>query len=80
MSVLPVSFFREILYHNVGEYVGCWKVCGFNGVSFACIVDEVGADTDVLGVLIRLWDLCKLDCTLVINKDLLELSSLRVVV
>jgi len=43
-------------------------------------MDEVEVDTDVLGALMELRVLCKLDCTLVIDKDLLGLGSLRVVV
>ena len=80
MSVLPVSVSREILRHDVCEYVGCQKVCGFDGVPFAGGTDEVEADSDVLGALMELLVRCKLDCALVIDKDLLGLSSLRVVV
>ena len=71
---------REVLCHDVGEHVGCRKVCGFDGVPFAGITDEVEADTDVLGALMELRVFCKLDCTLVIDKDLLGFGSLRVVV
>jgi len=78
--VLPVSVSREVLRHDVGEHVGCRKVCGFDGVPFAGITDEVEADTDVLSALMQLRVLCKLDCTLVIDKDLLGLGSLRVIV
>ena len=67
MSMLPVSVSREILRHDVGEQFGCWKVCCFYGVPFAGITDEVEADTDVLGALMELRVLCKLDCTLVID-------------
>ena len=78
MSVLPVSVAREVLCHDVGEHVRCRKVCGFNGVSFAGITDEVEADTDVLGALMELGVLCKLNCTLVIDEDLLGLGSLAI--
>jgi len=71
---------REVLRHDVGEQVGCRKVCGFDGVPFAGITDEVEADTDVRGALMELRVFCKLDCTLVIDKDLLGLGSIRVVV
>jgi len=75
-----VSVSREVLRHDVGEHVGCRKVCGFDGVPLACVTDEVEADTDVLDVIMELQVLGKLDCTLVIDKDLLGLGSLRVVV
>jgi len=75
-----VSVSREVLRHDVGEHVRCRKVCGFDGVPFAGVTDEVEADTDVLGVLMELRVLCKLDCILVIDKDLLGLGSLRVIV
>jgi len=78
--MLPVSVSREVLRHDVCEHAGCRKVCGFDGVPFAGVTDEVEADTDVLGTLIELLVRCKLDCALVIDKDLLGLSSLRVVV
>jgi len=80
MSVLRVGVLREVLCHDVGEHVGCRKVCGFHGVPFAGIKDEVEVDTDVLGALMNLRVLCKLDCTLVIDKDLLGLGSHRVIV
>jgi len=80
MSMLPVSVSREILRHDVGKQFGCWKVCCFDGVLFAGITDEVEADTDVLGALMELRVLCKLDCTLVIDENLPGLGSLRVVV
>jgi len=73
-----VSVVREILHHDVGERVGCRKVFGFDGVPFAGITDEVEADTDVLGALREFQVLCKLDCTLVIDEDLLELGSLAI--
>ena len=75
-----MSVSREVLRHDVGEHVRCQKVCRFDGVPFAGITDEVEADTDVIGTLMELRVLCKLDCTLVIDKDLLGLGSLRVVV
>jgi len=78
--MLPVSVSREVLRHDVGEHVGCQKVCCFDGLPFAGITDKVEADTDVLHTLMELWVFCKLDCTLVIDEDLLGLSSLRVVV
>jgi len=78
--MLPVSVSREVLHHDVGESVRFWKVCCFDGVPFAGIMDEVEADTDVLGTLMEFWVLCKLDCTLVINEDFLGLGSFRVVV
>ena len=80
MSKLPVSVSREVLRHDVSEHVGCRKVCCFDGVPFAGITDEVERDTDVLGTLLELRVLCKLDCTLVIDEDLQGLGSLRVVV
>ena len=73
-----MSLAREILRHDVGEHVGCRKVCGFDSVPFAGIMDEVEADTDVLGALMELLVLCKLDCTLVIDEDLLGLGSLAI--
>ena len=63
--MLPVSVSREVLCHDVGEHVGCWKVCCFDGLPFAGITDKVEVDTDVLGVPMELRVLCKLDCTLV---------------
>jgi len=75
-----VGVSREVFRYDVGEHVGCRKVCGFDGVPFQGVTDKVEADTDVLGALVKLWVLCKLDCTLVIDKDLLGLGSLRVVV
>jgi len=54
VSVLPVSVLREVLRHDVGEHVGCRKVCGFDGVPLAGITDEVEADTDVLGAPMEL--------------------------
>jgi len=80
MSVFPVSVLREVLRHDVDEYVGCWKVCGFDGIPFAGITDKVEVDTDVLGMLMELRVFCKLDYTLVTDEDLLGLGSLRVVV
>jgi len=80
MSMLPVSVSREVLCHDVSEHLGCGKVCGFDGVPFAGITDEVEVDTDVLGALMELKVLCKLDYSLVIDKDLLGLGSLRVIV
>jgi len=80
VSVLPVSVSRDVLRHDVSEHVGKQKVCGFDGIPFAGVTDEVEADTDVLGGLRELLVLCRLDCTLVIDKDLLGLSSLRVIV
>jgi len=80
VSVLPVSVSREVLRHDVSKHVGCQKVCGFDSIPFAGITDEVEVDTDVLGALIELRVPCKLDCALVIDKDLLILGSLRVVV
>ena len=80
MSVLPVSVSSEVLRHDVGEHVGFRKVCGFDGVPFAGVTDEMEWDTDMLGALMELRVLCKLDCTLVIDKDLLGLGSLRVIV
>ena len=53
-----MSISREVLRHDVGEHVGCRKVCGFDGVPFAGITDDVEADTDVLGVLRELRVLC----------------------
>jgi len=67
--MLPVGVSREVLRHDDGEHVGCWKVCGFDGVPFAGITDEVEADTDVLRALMELRVLCKSDCTLVIDED-----------
>jgi len=72
-----VGVSREFLCHDVSEHVGCRKVCGFDGVPFAGITDEVEADTDVLGAFLILRVLGKLDCTLVIDKDLLGLGSRR---
>ena len=80
MNVLPVRVSREVLRHDVSEHVGCREVCSLDGVAFAGITDEVEADADVLGALVELWILCKLYCTLVVDEDLLWLSSLRVVV
>jgi len=80
VSMLPVGVLREVLHHDVGEHVGCRKVCCFHGVPFAGITEEVEADTEVLGALMELRVLCKLDCTLVIDEDLLGLGSLTVVV
>ena len=80
MNLLPVSVSSEVLHHDIGEHVGGQKVCCFDGVPFAGIMDELEAHTDVLGALMELRDHCKLDCTLVIDEDLLGLSSLRVVV
>ena len=80
MSVFPVGVLREVLRHDVSEHVGCQKVCGFDGVLFVGITDKVEVDTDVLGALMKLRVLCKLDCILVIDKDLLGLGSRRVVV
>jgi len=74
-----VSHSSEVLHHDVGKYGGCRKVSGFDGVPFAGIMDEVEVNTDVLGVLIELRMLCKLDCTLVINEDLLGLGSIKVI-
>jgi len=71
VSVLSGSVLREVLYHDVGEHVRCQKVSGFDGVPFTDIMDKVDMDTDVLGALMEPWILCKLDCTLVIDKDLL---------
>jgi len=34
--------------------IGCWEVCGFDGVPFIGITDKVEADTDVFGALIEL--------------------------
>ena len=62
-----MSVSREVLRHNVGEHVGCRKVCGFDGIPFAGVTEEVEAGTDVLGTLMELRVLCKLDCTLVID-------------
>ena len=53
---------------------------GLDGVPFPGITDKVEADADVLGALMELQVLCKLDCTLAVDKDLLGLGSLRVVV
>ena len=75
-----MSISREVLRHDVGENVGCRKVCGFDGVPFAGITDDVEADSDVLGALMELRVLCKLDCTLIIDEDSLGLVGLRVVV
>ena len=80
MNVLPVSVSREVLRHDVGEHVGGREVCSFDGVPFAGITDEVEADADVLGALMELRVFCKLDCTLVVDEDLLGLGGLRVVV
>ena len=49
-----MSVSREVLRHDVGEHVRCRKVCGFDGVPFAGVTDEVEADTDVLGALMEL--------------------------
>ena len=73
-----MSVASEVLRHDVGEHVGCRKVRGFDGVLFAGIMDEVEADTDVLGALMELRVLCKLDCTLIIDEDLLGLGSLAI--
>ena len=64
-----MSVSSEVLRHDVGEHVGCRKVCGFDGVLFSGITDEVEADTDVLRALMELRVLCKSDCTLVIDED-----------
>jgi len=78
--MLPVSVSREVLHHDVGEHVGCRKVCCFDGVPFAGVTDKVEADTDVLGALMELQVLCTLDCTLVIDeifcRGLVALESL----
>ena len=73
-----MSVLREVLRHDVSEHVGCQKVCGFDGVPFAGVTDEVQADTDVLGALMEFRVLCKLDCTLVIDEDLLGLGNLAI--
>ena len=80
MNVLPVRVSREVLRHDVGEHVGGRGVCSFDGVPFAGIMVEVEVDADVLGALLELRVLYKLDCTLVVDKYLLGLGSLRVVV
>ena len=70
MNVLPVNASREVLRHAVGEHLGGREVCSFDGVPFAGIMDEVEEDADVLGALMELRVLCKLDCTLVVDKYL----------
>ena len=75
MSVLPGSVSREVFCHVISEHIECRKVCGFDGVPFAGITDEVEVDTDVVGALMEPWVVCKLDCTLVIDEDLLGLGS-----
>ena len=55
-----MSVSREVLRHDVGEHVGCRKVCGFDGVPFAGITDEVEADTDKIESLseYKQWGHC----------------------
>jgi len=74
--VLRVSVSREVLYHDVDEDVGVRVVSSFEGIPFSGNSDEVEAGTDMLGVHIKLRVFCKLDCTLVVSKDLLGLGSL----
>jgi len=54
MRMLPGSVLREVLHHDVSEHVGCWNECCLDGVLCPGIMDEVAADTDLLGVLMEL--------------------------
>jgi len=83
VNVLPMRVSREILRRDidayrmsasesdVGEQIAYPKISKLEWVPFASVRDEVEADACVFGALVELRVICKLNCALAVDKDLL---------